>query len=258
MLKVEMCRKSSRRVKLTVALFILSATLFHRVAASGTQFFNSGNEQTTLIELFTSQGCSSCPPAERWLGDLKDDPRLWKEIIPVAFHVDYWDYIGWRDTYAHPEHSARQRRYRSENGIGSVYTPGFVVNGQEWRGWFKNQPLPLANTTSGELRVTLTNNRQLDATYTAAEQTGQALTLNVALLAIGLQADVERGENAGRRLPQDFTVLQLIELTSSVRNWTATLPDNTMPGNASPAIAMWISAEGTQKPLQAVGGWLVN
>ena len=59
--------------------------------------FESGVTRTTLLELFTSEGCSSCPPAEKWLSQLKSNPDLWKKIVPIAFHVDYWDHLGWRD-----------------------------------------------------------------------------------------------------------------------------------------------------------------
>src|SRR6266436_651609 len=73
--------------------------------------FQSNAKQTALIELYTSEGCSSCPPAEAWLSQLKADPRLWKDFVPLAFHVDYWDYLGWRDPFASKEWTARQYRY---------------------------------------------------------------------------------------------------------------------------------------------------
>lgn len=98
--------------------------------------FSSGTGKTTVIELFTSEGCSSCPPADNWLSGFKSDPRLWKQIIPLAFHVDYWDYIGWRDRFASPAFSARQSDHKKQGNIRSVYTPGLVVDGREWRGWF--------------------------------------------------------------------------------------------------------------------------
>jgi hypothetical protein len=101
--------------------------------------FESSDSQTTLIELFTSEGCSSCPPADAWISHLKDSPDLWKKIVPVAFHVDYWNNLGWRDRFARPEFTARQRRYVAAWHGDSVYTPGFVVNGQEWRGWFSDR-----------------------------------------------------------------------------------------------------------------------
>ena len=236
------------------AWLFCAAACLGAAGASSAQRFASGSQQTTLVELFTSQGCSSCPPAERWLGDLKDDPRLWREIIPVALHVDYWDYIGWRDTYADPRFSARQRRYHSEDAIGSVYTPGFVVNGREWRGWFQRRALPVATTESGDLQLSLTG-RQLKASYTPG-QAGATLKLHVALLGTGLAVDVAQGENSGRRLAQDFTALQLIALSSTDGNWSMTLPEIDLPDGARPAIAAWVSDAATQRPLQAVGGWI--
>ncbi len=255
MLTEDLRVKAFQLAKSVTAMLMFSLPFCYTASAGGEQLFNSGDAQTTLVELFTSQGCNSCPPAERWIGGLKDDPRLWKEIVPVAFHVDYWDYIGWRDIYASPEYSARQRRYRSENGIRSVYTPGVVVNGQEWRGWFRKRSLPLAETSPGQLQVTV-NDRRLKATYTAAARADQVLNLHVALLGVGLQVNVERGENSGRRLSQDFTVLKLITLASADGKWTAMLPDIEMSGDTRQAIAVWVSESGSQKPLQATGGWL--
>ncbi|MGB5200977.1 MAG: DUF1223 domain-containing protein [Sedimenticolaceae bacterium] len=243
--------------RVSAAWLLCAAACLAEAGASSEQRFASGSQQTTLVELFTSQGCSSCPPAERWLGDLKDDPRLWREIIPVAFHVDYWDYIGWQDTFADPKFSARQRRYHSEDAIDTVYTPGFVVNGREWRGWFQRRALPVAKTQPGNLQLSLTG-RQLKASYTPSLPAGATLNLQVALLGTGLEVDVARGENSGRRLAQDFTVLQLITLSSTDGNWSVTLPEIAMPDGGRPAIAAWVSDTATQRPLQAVGGWIVT
>src|SRR5262249_58863578 len=82
-------------------------------------------EPRALLELFTSQGCSSCPPADRLVGQLANDPSL----IALSVPIDYWDYLGWRDTLANPAHSARQRAYARARGDGQVYTPQIVVNG---------------------------------------------------------------------------------------------------------------------------------
>src|SRR4029077_9083235 len=70
------------------------------IFASEPKTFESGDTQSSLIELFTSEGCSSCPPAEKWLSALKSSSDLWKKAVPVAFHVDYWDHLGWRDRFA--------------------------------------------------------------------------------------------------------------------------------------------------------------
>lgn len=238
-----------------VAVVLLSLAQIQPATAATEQVFNSGIEQTSLVELFTSQGCSSCPPAERWLGKLQNDPRLWKEVVPVAFHVDYWDYIGWQDSFAKPSYSDRQRRYRRDNAIGSVYTPGFVVNGREWRGWFSKRPLPTTKGATGELQVVV-NGRHLKAHYSVADATDERLILNVALLGVGMHVDVNRGENSGRRLSQDFTVLQHLLLASTNRNWETELPEIDMPADARPAIAVWVSPPDSQRPLQALGGWL--
>lgn len=248
---------SNRQHRTAPLITLLIFTYLFTTEVQSETVLSSGNRQATLIELFTSQGCSSCPPAERWLGKLERDPRLWSEIIPVAFHVDYWDYIGWQDTYAKAEFSARQRRYRSDNSIGSVYTPGFVVNGKEWRGWFRNRNLPLANSRSGQLHVTL-NDRQLTAIYDPAKQSNKPFVLHIALLASGLEVDVGRGENSGKRLPQDFTALDMTILSSPDGSWQTTLPKIRQPAGSRRAIAVWVSEGESQVPLQAVGSWLDN
>src|SRR5437762_13623520 len=127
--------------------------------------FESGKTQASLIELFTSEGCSSCPPAEKWLSALKLNPDLWKRTVPVAFHVDYWDRLGWRDRFAKPEFTSRQQRYAAAWGGDSVYTPGFVVNGKEWRGWFGGNMTPTSSTKVGVLRVSLGADEKVSASF---------------------------------------------------------------------------------------------
>src|SRR6516165_12381969 len=143
--------------------------------------FESGDTQSTLIELFTSEGCSSCPPAEKWLSGLKSKQELWKKTVPVAFHVDYWDRLGWRDRFAKPEFTSRQQRYAAEWGGDSVYTPGFVMNGREWRDWFSGNALPASSKKVGRLRVTLTDDGKVGATFVVESTQPRALALNVAL-----------------------------------------------------------------------------
>src|SRR5215469_12477201 len=107
---------AGRRVTpaILVACFVTSSV----VAASAA-------DAQAVLELFTSQGCSSCPPADRLIGQLANDPSL----IALSIPIDYWDYLGWRDTLANPAHSARQRAYARARGDGQVYTPQIVVNG---------------------------------------------------------------------------------------------------------------------------------
>src|SRR5438105_671143 len=87
---------------------------------------------TPVVELYTSEGCSSCPPADRWLSTLKDDAAKGR-VVAQAFHVGYWDYIGWVDRFAHPAHTHRQSQIATWNHAPNVYTPQIVRNGQDWR-----------------------------------------------------------------------------------------------------------------------------
>jgi hypothetical protein len=133
-----MSGNKQREIALAILMIWLAAGY---VFASEPKTFESGDMQTTLIELFTSEGCSSCPPADAWMSRLKTNPDLWKNIVPAVFHVDYWDGLGWRDRFAKPEFTARQRQYVATWRGDSVYTPGFVVNGREWRDWHGNRAL---------------------------------------------------------------------------------------------------------------------
>jgi hypothetical protein len=99
-------------------------------AQGGNIVMQSGPKQVTLMELYTSEGCSSCPPAEVWFSELKDAPGLWKIFVPVAFHVDYWDNLGWPDKYASAAFTARQRSYAAEWRSENVYTPELVSGGK--------------------------------------------------------------------------------------------------------------------------------
>src|SRR5258708_40149645 len=104
--------------------------------------FQSSETQTALLELYTSEGCSSCPPAETWLSRLKESPGLWKDFVPVAFHVDYWDRLGWRDPFADRGFSDRQSAYAELWHSENVYTPEFVLNGKDWRAWPLHKSIP--------------------------------------------------------------------------------------------------------------------
>ena len=221
--------------------------------------FESGDTQSSLIELFTSEGCSSCPPAEKWLSALKSNPDLWKKTVPVAFHVDYWDRLGWRDRFAKPEFTARQQRYAAIWGGDSVYTPGFVVNGKEWRDWFGGNSIPASSTRVGVLRVSLGDGEELTATFVPDTTRQRALALNVALLGNDLESDVKRGENSGRKLRHDFVVLQLAksEMTNQGNLWTGTVLLSSNAGtDKATALAAWVKSGETAPPIQATGGWL--
>jgi hypothetical protein len=118
-------RNSTRmRARYSIGLIASAAFCFAVAARADEAVFESGANKVHLLELFTSEGCSSCPPAEEWLTKLKQNPGLWRDFVPVAFHVDYWDHLGWRDRFAAKEWTARQQMYATRWKAESVYTPG--------------------------------------------------------------------------------------------------------------------------------------
>ena len=237
-------KQKLRTIRLTL-LVLLSAVFIVRAEEVS---FDSGPQRVHLIELFTSQGCSSCPPAEAWLSKLKNEPRLWKDFVPLAFHVDYWDRLGWRDPFASKEWTARQYQYSENWKSESVYTPGFVLDGREWMG--RNVP-PAAKEKSGVLKL-LIKDQKIFAEFVPTDAVAKDVDLHVATLGFDLTTKVNAGENNGRNLKQDFVVLSLAN--EKMPAGKSEIPFKSDP--RSGAIAAWITALNQIEPIQAVGGWL--
>ena len=229
---------------LALPLWVFGATL------------RSGTEQVTLLELYTSEGCSSCPPADRWFSELQDSPELWQQLVPVAFHVDYWNYLGWEDRFSEPEYAARQRQFKSQGAANAVYTPGMMAGGLERRDWRYGAKQPEASGQAvGELVLDV-DDGELRASFDGDIAMETALELHVAVLGFGLQTPVGAGENHGELLAHDFVVLGYKRLLGSGA-WQAELPEAPLAKESSRlGIAAWVSERGSVAPLQAVGGWL--
>ena len=239
---------------------LLLPLMFATLPAQAAQVsLTSPTEQAMLVELYTSEGCSSCPPADRWLSGLRDDPRLWRELVPIAFHVDYWDYIGWTDRFATTDHGQRQRAYAADGRVGTVYTPGFVVDGREWRGWFRgHEPEPGERAAAGVLALELDAGK-VEARFDATAEAGGEVDLHLVLLGFDLSSEVKSGENSGRTLRHDFVVLDyqrqpLLRADGGYRLRTDRPRSGVKAGRY--AIAAWVTPKGGLEPLQAVGGWL--
>ncbi len=172
-----------------------------------------------VLELFTSQGCSSCPAAERVLSLLGRDESLKLNIVPLAFHVDYWNEGGWVDPFSAPEWTTRQEMYRAAFGIEGPYTPQLVVNGKtQFNGGDRRRAL---EAIADDLRarppglVRLTARRDADSAIIGVEAEideelpARRLALLVALFESGIVTAVGGGENGGRSLENDFVVRRL-------------------------------------------------
>lgn len=222
--------------------------------------------QVNLVEVYSSQGCSSCPPAERWLGQFINAPKLFTSFIPINFHVDYWDYLGWKDPYAIAEFTKRQRRYNALGHTRNVATPGFVVNGKGWEGWFRGKALTINNERKvGRLIVDLdqSQNEELniaDITFDAIAGIASKGRVHLAILAFDQQTSVSRGENRGKQLPHDFVVIgykaQAMQQESNSFTAKLALPNVDKFNAKRKALVVWISNGSDPSPIQATGDWL--
>jgi hypothetical protein len=189
--------------------FLLACALLAPAAHAATCSATSGDTRNRLLELYTSEGCSSCPPAERWLSQLPPASG----VVPLAFHVDYWDRLGWKDRFAQAAFSQRQRARNS--GLGWVYTPQFMLDGDDFRNWQRGLTPPLKPAPAQvSLAVNLTQSpERIDARVQsrfAAATASQNAQLYLALYENRLSSNVTAGENAQRTLHHDYVVRQLI------------------------------------------------
>ena len=214
---------------------------------------NSGQTQTQVVELYTSEGCSSCPPADRWLTSLKSNPKLFKSFVPVAFHVDYWDYIGWKDELALPQNSNRQRQHKFDNNINSVYTPGVLKAGKEWRRW-NGVTIEDSADKVGSLNLEIMGNN-LNAHFDSVEK-GE-FKLVVALLGMNIETKVLSGENKGEILRHDFVVLNVQSFQANQGTWKESIGSEFFESNhKNTAFVAWVEKTDNPAPVQAVGTYL--
>lgn len=238
---------------MSMKILLVLASLFICTLAFA-QTFSSGPEKVSLIELYTSEGCSSCPPAEAWLNSLRKNDGLWKKFIPIAFHVTYWNYLGWTDATAQDAFNDRQRKYAASWGSGSVYTPCFIRNGEEWH---RNGALASDSEKPGTLTVKKTADNTVEVTFQTSNKV--AYEVHIAQIGGGIETKIRAGENAGRSLRHDFVAmsLQTVPLQTG-ESYTARLPLPESPKNALPenGLVAWVTKAGDLRPLQATGGFV--
>ena len=252
--KPEQALNQQTSVKVILTSLLLLVVIFSQSVIAQEIQFNSGNKQVGLIELYTSQGCSSCPPAEIWLSGLQNEPGLWTEFVPVAFHVSYWDYLGWKDRFSKKEYSNRQRLHKIQGHVGVVYTPGFFLNGKEWKSRFGRETPNQSTRLTGAIKATLSG-RILNVKYESLQDINQT-TLNVAILGFGFKTSINAGENLNRVLNEDFVILSHLQHAGSNNTWEIELPKRIIPMAKKYGLAIWINQGSDLTPLQATGGWL--
>ena len=187
-------------------LLILASLMSTPVFAGTPIVVNSSDRQTAVVELYTSEGCSSCPRADRWLAKLVTTPQQDMDLLALAFHVDYWDYLGWKDRFSNADYTQRQRVLGSNNQQRTIYTPEFFVNGKEVRGsgnilgkiqQTNQQPAPL----SLQLTVSRDESELVIAVHAPTEHNnGETIHHRYLVYENNLSTDVKRGENSGKVL----------------------------------------------------------
>ena len=178
----------------------------------------SGPRTAALVELYTSEGCNSCPPADRWLSGLPGRGYASDRVVPIALHVDYWDYIGWKDPYARREFSLRQRRLSQMQRLALVYTPQVLVQGRDFPRWGSeafDAAVAQINAQAAKARIALEISElkpgamlaRADAELLDPAQQADAV-LYLAAYENRLISRVMAGENRGRTLNHDYVVLE--------------------------------------------------
>jgi hypothetical protein len=222
---------------------------------------HSGAGTTALVELYTSEGCSSCPPADRWLAALGQRYAPGK-LVPLALHVDYWDYIGWKDPYAKREFSLRQRKLSQLQRMALVYTPQVVLQGRDFRGWGTkgfDEAVARINDQPARARLKLelhgAGKEGLDVEVSAEMvQPIDDAALYLAAYRSRLESRVAAGENRGRILTHDYVVLEWLgpfAISTRVAE-RRTLP--LLPGAhaANSGVAAFVQSRRTGEVLQAL------
>ncbi len=191
---------------LMICLFSLSAQATEAITVE------SNSQKTAVVELYTSEGCSSCPPADQWLEALVELPADDLDVLALSFHVDYWDYIGWKDRFGSPKYTSRQRQLGANNKQQSIYTPEFFVGGKETRGTRRVlDEIYQVNEMNAEIDLKLTVTKEGNGLLLELEPESDQLDTNglhhrYFVYEKNLASDVTRGENSGETLKHQHVV----------------------------------------------------
>jgi hypothetical protein len=201
---------------LRAALLVALAQALPALAAQCSA--RSGAHTTALVELYTSEGCDSCPPADRWLSSLASRGHAPDRVVPIALHVDYWDYIGWKDPYAKARFSSRQRRLAQVMRAKAVYTPQVLLQGEDFRRWHTaafDEAVGRINARPARARIELglheasRDGFPVEARVEVLEPSQRAQAgLYLAAYENKLVSAVGAGENRGKTLLHDYVAFE--------------------------------------------------
>lgn len=228
-------------------LMAVTGALLTAAAAAQTCEVRSGARPLAVVELYTSEGCSSCPPADRWLSTLKTQDN----VLALSFHVNYWNHLGWRDPFATPETTARQYRLKEALGGKHVYTPQVVLNGRDHRSWNGQSASSLSGLPAAAAPALRLSRQGNVVIAQIASAPGTEFAGYWAVLQDGLVSKVTRGENAGEDLRHDHVV----SLYQPVPPWAAAQGGSTqltLPPGTPQRVAFVVTNPGLTQPVQAL------
>jgi hypothetical protein len=245
--------RAYRSTPLLVGSLLAAAASLPAAQAASQCEARTGAVPPAVVELYTSEGCSSCPPADRWLSSLKGRPG----VVALAFHVNYWDYLGWPDRFATAATTERQHRLQRPSGARYVYTPQLTLNGRDWPHWPGELP-PLSAATAPSLQLQR-KELQFTATVAAAPTASQRQLAGYwAVLEDGHRSAVRAGENAGATLAHDHVVRLYQPVApwpaNETRHWSLTLLEPAPTGAGAPArrVVFVVTDGAGERPLQAL------
>ena len=245
---------SLRRALALLALAV-SATLALAapggVSAAAVCSAQSGPTVPSVVELYTSEGCNSCPPADRWLSSLKGRD----DVVALAFHVDYWDSLGWKDRFAQPQFTQRQNATQRTSGARFAYTPQVILDSRDAPNWSSLPPAALQRKMPAAVALGLARDGTgLELTVTPGAGAPAALSGYVAVVDDGLQTRVGAGENRGATLHQDGVVRELLPWSlAGARPATLHFASASTPEAGTTRHWVAVATDGPYgKPLQAV------
>lgn len=235
------------------ALLCAIVTMSYAHAAPAACTVRSGPSVAPVIELFTSEGCNSCPPADRWLSRLKADPA----VVALAFHVDYWDRLGWKDRFASAAYTQRQAQTQASSGASFSYTPQVLLDGADRKDWPRlAAPLSAAARPASRVDLTLTHEGdRFVATVAAGRDAPARLAAYWALTENNHSTAVKAGENEGVTLKHDYVVREYRPVAAWKSQGTVTLgfEPSTPRDTAHPAeVNLVVVDADTGRPVQAV------
>ncbi len=222
---------------------------------SGACTARSASTVAPVVELYTSEGCNSCPPADKWLSRLKADPN----VVGLAFHVDYWDRLGWKDRFASPAYTQRQAQQQASNGARFSYTPQVVLDGTDHKEWYSAAP-PSSGKSRAVATVTLALARDGERFTAMVQPAANAPARLAAFWAVtenGHSTSVKAGENHGVTLPHDFVVREYKPVTAWAAQPGTPVTLSFTPAPASSAehprhVNLVVLDATTGKPVQAL------